>query len=109
MSIVSKSSANWRLPVEIDDRRSWCEAGPSAAGIWSNFVRSNMPSSSTSHAGKPATGEVRILPVAVSGEIRAGESLGARLLAAARSLGLRCQEGDILVVKHETVSKTAWA
>jgi len=48
---------------------------------------------------------VRILPIAVSGEIRAGESLGARFLASARSLGLRFQDGDILVVKHKVVSK----
>jgi coenzyme F420-0:L-glutamate ligase/coenzyme F420-1:gamma-L-glutamate ligase len=68
-----------------------------------------MPSSSASHAGKRATGEVRILPVAVSGEIRAGESLCARLLAAARGLGLRFQDGDILVVKHKVVSKAEGA
>src|SRR5258706_11760292 len=68
-----------------------------------------MPSSSTSHAGKRATGEVRILPVVVSGEIRAGESLCPRLLAAARSLGLRFQDGDILVVKHKIVSKAEGA
>ena len=54
-------------------------------------------------------GEIRILPVAVSGEIRAGESLSARLLAAARSLGLRFQDGDILVVKHKVVSKAEGA
>src|SRR5258708_15846637 len=68
-----------------------------------------MPASSTSHPGKRATGEGRILPVAVSGEIRAGESLCARLLAAARSLGLRFQDGDILVVKHKVVSKSEGA
>src|ERR1700704_3840318 len=59
--------------------------------------------------GKPAAGEVRILPVAVSGEIRAGESLCARLLAATRSVGLRLQDGDILVVKHKVVSKAEGA
>ena len=58
---------------------------------------------------KRATGEVRILPVFVSGEIRAGESLCARLLAAARSLGLRFQDGDILIVKHKVVSKAEGA
>src|SRR5258708_2172656 len=68
-----------------------------------------MPSSSTSHAGKRATGEVRILPVAVGGEIRAGESLCPRLLAAARSLGLRFQDGDSVVVKHKIVSKAEGA
>jgi len=69
------------------------------------MVRSNAGSST----GKRAAGEVRILPVAVSGEIRAGESLGATLLAAARSLGLRFQDGDILVVKHKVVSKAEGA
>jgi coenzyme F420-0:L-glutamate ligase / coenzyme F420-1:gamma-L-glutamate ligase len=58
---------------------------------------------------KRAAGEVCLLPVAVSGEIRAGESLCARLLAAARSLGLRFQDGDILVVKHKVVSKAEGA
>jgi coenzyme F420-0:L-glutamate ligase / coenzyme F420-1:gamma-L-glutamate ligase len=68
-----------------------------------------MTSSSASHAGKRATGEVRLLPVAVSGEIRAGELLCARLLAATRSLGLHFQDGDILVVKHKIVSKAEGA
>src|SRR5258708_5612931 len=62
-----------------------------------------------SRIGKRAAGEVRILPIAVSGEIRAGASLSARLLAAARSLGLRFQDGDILVVKHKVVSKSEGA
>ena len=68
-----------------------------------------MASSSARHAGKRATGEVCLLPIAVSGEIRARESLCARLLAAARSLGLRFQDGDILVVKHKVVSKAEGA
>jgi coenzyme F420-0:L-glutamate ligase / coenzyme F420-1:gamma-L-glutamate ligase len=58
---------------------------------------------------KRAAGEVRILPIAISGEIRAGESLSAKLLAAARSLGLRFRDGDILVVKHKVVSKAEGA
>lgn len=58
---------------------------------------------------KRAAGEIRILPLAVSGEIRAGESLCARLLGAARSLRLRFQDGDILVVKHKVVSKAEGA
>jgi len=56
-----------------------------------------------------ALGELRILPIAVSGEIRAGDSLGERLSAAARSLGLSFQKGDILVVKHKIVSKAEGA
>src|SRR5438876_6354819 len=109
MSIVPKIFASWQLPAENGNRRDWCEVGTSAGGIGSNFVRSNMASNSASHAGKRATGEVRLLPIAVSGEIRAGESLCARLLAAARSLGLRFQDGDILVVKHKIVSKAEGA
>jgi len=56
-----------------------------------------------------AAGEVRILPIAVSGEIRAGDSLSTILLAAARKSGLRFQDGDILVVKHKVVSKAEGA
>jgi coenzyme F420-0:L-glutamate ligase / coenzyme F420-1:gamma-L-glutamate ligase len=58
---------------------------------------------------KRLVGEVRIIPVAVRGEIRTGESLSARLLAAARSLRVRFQDGDILVVKHKIVSKAEGA
>lgn len=61
------------------------------------------------HTAKRAGGEVCIIPIAVSGEIRSGESLSARLLGAARSLGLRFQHGDILVVKHKVVSKAEGA
>lgn len=53
--------------------------------------------------------EVRILPIAVSAEIRRGESLSARLLAAARSSRLSFRDGDILVVKHKIVSKAEGA
>ena len=62
-----------------------------------------------SRSGKRATPEVRIIPLAVNGEIRAGELLSARLLGAARSLGMRFQAGDILVVKHKVVSKVEGA
>jgi coenzyme F420-0:L-glutamate ligase / coenzyme F420-1:gamma-L-glutamate ligase len=48
---------------------------------------------------------VVILPLAVAGEIRAGDSLSRKLLAAAESAGIRFQDGDILVVKHKVVSK----
>jgi len=58
---------------------------------------------------KRAPGEICILPIAVGGEIRAGDSLCATLLAAARSLRLRFQDGDILVVKHKVVSKAEGA
>jgi coenzyme F420-0:L-glutamate ligase / coenzyme F420-1:gamma-L-glutamate ligase len=62
-----------------------------------------------SRTSKRAIAEVRILPITVSGEIRAGESLSTRLLAAARSLQLRFRDGDILVVKHKVVSKAEGA
>ncbi len=62
-----------------------------------------------SNTTKRAPGEIRILPIAVSGEIRPGDSLIAKLLAAARSLKLRFHDGDILVVKHKIVSKAEGA
>jgi len=55
------------------------------------------------------TGEIRILPLPVVGEIRAGASLSAKLVAAAKSARLRFQDGDILVVKHKVVSKAEGA
>jgi len=55
------------------------------------------------------TGEVRILPLAVDGEIRPGDSLTGKLLEAAKSVRLRFQDGDILVVKHKIVSKAEGA
>jgi coenzyme F420-0:L-glutamate ligase / coenzyme F420-1:gamma-L-glutamate ligase len=66
-------------------------------------------SDKASGVGKKAAGEVRIIPLAVRGEVRAGESLSAKLLTAARRVGLRFQEGDILVVKHKIVSKAEGA
>jgi coenzyme F420-0:L-glutamate ligase/coenzyme F420-1:gamma-L-glutamate ligase len=68
-----------------------------------------MASSSASRADKRAAGKVCLLPIAVHGEVRTGESLYARLFAAARSVGLRFQDGDILVVKHKIVSKAEGA
>jgi coenzyme F420-0:L-glutamate ligase/coenzyme F420-1:gamma-L-glutamate ligase len=51
------------------------------------------------------TREVRILPLVVDGEIRRGDSLSGKLLAAAKRARVRLQDGDILVVKHKVVSK----
>ena len=56
-----------------------------------------------------ARGEIRILPIAVEGEIHPGENLSHRLLAAALNSELRFEEGDILVVKHKIVSKAEGA
>jgi coenzyme F420-0:L-glutamate ligase/coenzyme F420-1:gamma-L-glutamate ligase len=58
--------------------------------------------------GSPA-GEIRVLPLAVAGEVHAGDSLSAKLLDAARRAGLQLQDGDILVVKHKVVSKAEGA
>ena len=55
------------------------------------------------------SGEVRILPLAVDGEIRPGDSLSGKLLAAAKSARLQFQDGDILIVKHKVVSKAEGA
>ena len=65
-----------------------------------------MGSSKRATNSSAASGEVRILPVPVSGEIRAGESLSERVLAAMESRGVHFQDGDILVVKHKVVSKS---
>lgn len=73
------------------------------------MTKSGKSSRSTGRGGKRAAGEISILPIAVSGEIRTGESLSGRLLAAARSRGLRFRDGDILVVKHKVVSKSEGA
>jgi coenzyme F420-0:L-glutamate ligase / coenzyme F420-1:gamma-L-glutamate ligase len=68
-----------------------------------------MASDNARDVGKRGAGEVRILPIAVSGEIHEGESLSAKLLAAMRTVGLRFRVGDILVVKHKVVSKAEGA
>src|SRR5580700_10121585 len=62
-----------------------------------------------SRVAKRRAEEIRVFPLAVRGEIRAGESLSARLLVALRGSRLRFQDGDILVVKHKIVSKAQGA
>jgi coenzyme F420-0:L-glutamate ligase/coenzyme F420-1:gamma-L-glutamate ligase len=54
--------------------------------------------------GKRAS-EVRILALAVPGEVQPGDPLSGKLLAAAKTLGIRFRDRDILVVKHKVVSK----
>jgi coenzyme F420-0:L-glutamate ligase/coenzyme F420-1:gamma-L-glutamate ligase len=49
--------------------------------------------------------ELRIIPVALAGEIQPGDSLAAKLISALRHLNLVLQEGDVLIVKHKIVSK----
>jgi coenzyme F420-0:L-glutamate ligase/coenzyme F420-1:gamma-L-glutamate ligase len=58
---------------------------------------------------KRARGEIRIVPIAVRGEIRPGDSVTAKLLEAMRRSRLRFEDGDILVVKHKIVSKAEGA
>lgn len=60
-------------------------------------------------ADRGGAGEVRILPLPVAGEIRPGDSLSEKLLAAAKKAGIRFQDRDILVVKHKVVSKAEGA
>ncbi len=56
-----------------------------------------------------ATGELRILPLPVTGEIRPGDSLSEKLMSAAKKVRIRFQDQDILVVKHKVVSKAEGA
>jgi coenzyme F420-0:L-glutamate ligase / coenzyme F420-1:gamma-L-glutamate ligase len=58
---------------------------------------------------KSAPGEIRILPLPFSGEVRRGDSLSQHLLSAARATGLGFEKGDILIVKHKIVSKSEGA
>jgi coenzyme F420-0:L-glutamate ligase/coenzyme F420-1:gamma-L-glutamate ligase len=56
-----------------------------------------------SRARKP--GEIRVIPLPFSGEIRPGASLSDEILAALRRHKLSLKSGDILVVKHKIISK----
>lgn len=50
--------------------------------------------------------ELRVLPIPVAAEIRAGDSIANHLLASFRKRGLGFQVGDILIVKHKIISKS---
>lgn len=52
-----------------------------------------------------STGELRIIAVPVTGEIKAGDSLVEKLLEGLKRRRLALSAGDILVVKHKIVSK----
>lgn len=54
-------------------------------------------------------GEIRILPIAIAGEVQRGTSLSQELCVALRTAGLRFKNGDILVVKHKVISKAEGA
>ncbi|HWZ82174.1 MAG TPA: coenzyme F420-0:L-glutamate ligase [Terriglobales bacterium] len=60
-------------------------------------------------ASRNAAGEVRILPLPVSGEIRLGDSLAEMILTAAKRARIQFQDRDILIVKHKVVSKAEGA
>jgi len=49
--------------------------------------------------------ELRILPIPLANEIRPGDSLIEKLLAALRQARISFRSGDILIVKHKIVSK----
>jgi coenzyme F420-0:L-glutamate ligase/coenzyme F420-1:gamma-L-glutamate ligase len=72
-------------------------------------LRNDVRKKVRKEARKESRKEVRILPLVVAGEIRAGDSLSGKLLAAAANAGLRFQDGDIQVVKHKIVSKAEGA
>jgi coenzyme F420-0:L-glutamate ligase/coenzyme F420-1:gamma-L-glutamate ligase len=50
--------------------------------------------------------EIRLIPIPVAGEIRAGDDIAGALLESLRKKRVRLQSGDILVVKHKIVSKS---
>lgn len=50
-------------------------------------------------------GEVRIIPVALSDEVRPGDSLPEKLIAALKKARISLATRDVLVVKHKIVSK----
>ena len=53
--------------------------------------------------------ELRIIPLRVEGEVRAGDSLADWVERGLRVAGLKLAKGDVLVVKHKVVSKAEGA
>jgi coenzyme F420-0:L-glutamate ligase / coenzyme F420-1:gamma-L-glutamate ligase len=53
----------------------------------------------------PTMNEIRIIPVALTDEVRPGDSLADKLLHALKRQKMTFDAGDILVVKHKVVSK----
>ena len=51
------------------------------------------------------SGEIRVIPVPLAGEILPGDDLAEKLTAALKHQKLKLQSGDIVVVKHKIVSK----
>jgi len=56
--------------------------------------------------GRKKLPELHLMPIPFADEVRPGDSLADKLLAAMRTRRLRLQSGDILVVKHKIVSKS---
>src|SRR5213082_1540367 len=52
-----------------------------------------------------ASPELKIIPVRIGGEIKPGDSLAEKILAALTKQRTLLRKGDILVVKHKIVSK----
>jgi coenzyme F420-0:L-glutamate ligase / coenzyme F420-1:gamma-L-glutamate ligase len=52
-----------------------------------------------------ASRELKLIPVRVAGEIKAGDSLAEKILTALAKQKTSLRNGDILVVKHKVVSK----
>jgi coenzyme F420-0:L-glutamate ligase / coenzyme F420-1:gamma-L-glutamate ligase len=52
-----------------------------------------------------ASGEIRVIPVPLAGEILPGDDLAEKLGAALKHQKVKLQRGDIVVVKHKIVSK----
>lgn len=73
------------------------------------MARAVVKDTASEEFNENSAGEIRVIPVAVAGEIRPGDSLSAKLLDAVRIAGLRFEDGDILVVKHKVVSKAEGA
>jgi len=65
---------------------------------WSESKRGRKPAE--------AWAELRVIPIAIAGEIQPGDSLVDKLLQSLRRRRLRLESGDILVVKHKIVSKS---
>ena len=67
-----------------------------------------MPRSAKSKHGKQKRQlrEVRLIPIPFAGEIVPGDSISDQLIKSMRTLRLRFEPGDILVVKHKIVSKS---
>jgi coenzyme F420-0:L-glutamate ligase/coenzyme F420-1:gamma-L-glutamate ligase len=51
------------------------------------------------------SGEIRVIPVPLAGEIRPGDDLAEKLADALKHQKLKLHSGDIVVVKHKIVSK----